>query len=225
MKVKYVLSLFLLIVIIFFPVLALYLLEDRNIYYLSSVSKNLLNERNISYDNSIINTIYAKYKVSKYDVSTFDEFQYSTIDKEISGEHVFNNNLLKLKELEDIGLLKKEFFLFIESNSHVITRHSVFRGESLNYSKKRLFLSNDNFSKAFMSFEVENITEKIISLKAIKEYVSFDKDVLEKYIDYLHLSGEDWIYKNNSITSKSKGIEIKIENINNFVSISIIPYS
>ncbi len=76
-----------------------------------------------------------------------------------------------------------------------------------------------------MSFEIENITNKIIAIKIPKEYIVIKKEILEDYIHYLNLNSEDWIYENDSITSKNKKIEIKIENINNFVSISIVPYS
>lgn len=58
-----------------------------------------------------------------------------------------------------------------------------------------------------------------------KEYIVIKKEILENYISYLNLNSEDWIYENDSITSKNKKIKIKIETINDFISISIIPYS
>ena len=129
-----------------------------------------------------------------------------------------NENLLKLKELETIGFLKSDLFDFVASNKRVITRTNEFHGESLNYSKKRLFLSEDNFNIAFMSFEIENITNKIIAIKIPKEYIVTKKEILASYIN-----SEDWVYEKDSITSKNK--KIKIENINNFISIFIVPYS
>ena len=76
-----------------------------------------------------------------------------------------------------------------------------------------------------MSFEIENITNKIIAIKIPDYYIVTEKEILEDYINYLNLNSEDWVYEKDSITSKNKKIEIKIENINNFVSISIVPYS
>ena len=76
-----------------------------------------------------------------------------------------------------------------------------------------------------MSFEVEHITNKIIAIKIPKEYIVTKKEILEDYINYLNLNSEDWIFESSSVSSKTKKIEIKIENINDFVSISIVPYS
>ncbi len=74
-----------------------------------------------------------------------------------------------------------------------------------------------------MSFEIENITNKIIAIKIPKEYIVTKKEILASYINYLNLNSEDWVYEKDSITSKNK--KIKIENINNFISIFIVPYS
>ena len=98
------------------------------------------------------------------------------------------------------------FFDFITSNKRVITRINDFHGEHLNYSKKRLFLSKDDFKVAFMSFEVENMTDKIIAIKIPKEYIITRKEILEDYINYLNLNSEDWIYESNSVSSKTKKV-------------------
>ncbi len=212
------------IIAIFAPITTLYLLEDQNIYDLNRIYLNKLKEGNNKVNNPIIDTIYVKYNGTNYNVSTFDEYQYSVLDKVIEGKHHRNKNLEKLKELEKIGLLKNDFFLFLASYKQIITRTNAFQSGTLSYSNKRLFIPKDNFETAFMSFEVENITGKIIGLKIPKEYIVNKKDILECYIDYLNLKSDDWIFKNNSITSKTKKVEIKIENINNLISISIVPY-
>ena len=71
---------------------------------------------------------------------------------------------------------------------------------------------------------MEDITGKIIGLKIPKEYIVIERETLEKYITYLELDSEDWVFENNSIISKLNKIEIKLENINSFISISIVPY-
>lgn len=209
---------------IFAPVITLYLLEDSNVYYLNGVTLDIMKEGTNKADNPIINTAFLKYNGTKYDVSTFDSYEYPILDKVIDGKHYINDTLSKLKELESIGLLKNDFFLFLALNDHIITRTNEFYGDTLSFSNKRLFLSNDNFETAFMSFEVENISGKIIGLKIGKDYIVNEKEVLSNYIDYLDLKSDDWIFFNNSIISKVNSIEIKIENINNLVSISIVPY-
>ena len=73
-----------------------------------------------------------------------------------------------------------------------------------------------------MSFEIDNLSGKIIGLKIPKEYIITQEDILKSYIHYLDLTSEDWIYEKNSIFSQNKKIEIKIENINNIFSLSII---
>ena len=213
------------LIAVFAPTITLYFLEDKNVQYLNSVSLSMMDTGNKIYDNAIINMIYARYNNNKYNVDTTDKYDYSVPEIEIEGERYINESLVSLKELETIGFLKGDFFDFVATNKRIITRTNEFHGESLNYSKKRLFLSGDNFDIAFMSFEIENITNKIIAIKIPKEYIVTKKEILASYINYLNLNSEDWVYEKDSITSKNKKIEIKIENINNFVSISIVPYS
>lgn len=213
------------LIAVFAPIITLYFLEDKNVQYLNSVSLSMMKEENKSYDNAIINMTYARYNNNKYNVDTTDEYDYSVPEIEIEGERYINESLMSLKELENIGLLKSDFFEFLATNKQIITRTNDFHGESLNYSKKRLYIPKDNFNTAFMSFEIENITNKIIAIKIPDYYIVTEKEILEDYINYLNLNSEDWVYEIDSITSKNKKIEIKIENINNFVSISILPYS
>lgn len=206
------------------PIVTLYILEDKNIYYLNSVLLTMMKEQDGRSDNAILNTVYAKYNGTKYNIKTYDEYEYSVLDYEVEGKHYINENLVKLKELENIGLIKNNFFEFLASSKRIITRTNQFQGECLDYSKKRLFLSRDNFKVAFMSFEVENTTGKIISLKIPIEYMVNEAAALEQYINYLNLNSDDWIYKNHSMISKTKKIEIRVENINDLVSLSIVPY-
>ncbi len=209
---------------IFSPMIILYLLEDKNFNYLNSVSLDMMKEVNNKFDNEVIKVIYARYNETKYNVTTSDIYQYPIVDKVIDDQHIINDDLVMLKELESVGLLKNDFFVHLSTNERIITRTNKFSGDNLNYSSKRIFLSNDNFDVSFMSYEVEDITGKIIGLKIPKEYIVIERETLEKYITYLELDSEDWIFENNSIISKLNKIEIKIENINSFISISIVPY-
>ena len=227
MKNNYLLILYVIcfLIALFAPTITLYFLEDKNMHYLNSVSLSMMDKDNKIYDNAIINMIYARYNNNKYNVDTSDEYNYSVPEIEVEGKQYINESLVSLKELESIGLLKSDFFEFLATNKRIITRTNDFHGESLNYSKKRLYIPKDNFNIAFMSFEIENITNKIIAIKIPKEYIVIKKEILENYINYLNLNSEDWIYENNSITFKNKKIEMKIENINDFISIFIVPYS
>ena len=117
------------------PTITLYFLEDKNVHYLNSVSLRMMDKGNKIYDNVIINMIYARYSNNKYNVVTVDEYEYSVPEIEIAGKRYINENLVSLKELENIGLLKSDFFDFIATNKLIITRTNEFHGESLNYSK------------------------------------------------------------------------------------------
>lgn len=207
------------------PKIALYLLEDSNINKIYITDSNMFATNNLKSENAIIRTIYSKYSNEKYKVSTGDKFEYATAYTQIEGETFTNDTLVKLKALEDIGMIKSIFFEYIKSHNNMIARINDFESESITYSKTRIFLPNDNYSTAFMSFEVENRTGKIIALKIPKEYVNSNKDVMKNYIKYLGLESDNWNYESNSIKSVSSQIEIKIEDINNIISLSIVPYN
>lgn len=207
------------------PKIALYLLEDNNISNMYVTNSNMFATNNLKSENAIIRTIYSKYSNEKYKVTTGDKFEYATAYTQIEGETITNDTLVKLKELEDIGMIKSIFFEYIKSHNNMIARINDFESESITYSKTRIFLPNDNYSTAFMSFEVENRTGKIIALKIPKEYINSNKDVMKSYIKYLMLESDNWNYESNSIKSVSNHIEIKIEDINNTISLSIVPYN
>lgn len=207
------------------PKIALYLLEDSNISKIYITDSNMFATNNLKSENAIIRTIYSKYNNEKYKVTTEDKFEYAEIYTEIEGETFTNHTLLKLKELENIEIIKPLFFEYIKSNKDMIARINYFESESITYSKTRIFLSKDGYSTAFMSFETENRTGKIIALKIPKEYVNSNKDVMKSYIKYLGLESDNWNYESNSIKSVSSQIEVKIEDINNIISFSIVPYN
>ena len=76
-----------------------------------------------------------------------------------------------------------------------------------------------------MAFEIEKSTDKIISLKMPKKYVTCTRDVMDKYIQYLGLTQNDWVYENRSVHSSENGLEIKTEEIHHMMSITIVPYN
>lgn len=216
---------FIFLISLIIPKFALYLLEDKNISKMYVTNSNMFATNNLKSENPIIKTIYSKYSNEKYNVTTGDNFEYADLYTEIEGEIITNNTLLKLKELEDIGMIKSTFFEYIKSNKNMISRINDFNNESITYSKTRIFLPKDDYTTAFMSFEVENRTGKIIALKIPKEYVNLKKDVMEEFLKYLGLENDTWNYESNSIKSLSNQIEIKIEDINNIYSLSIVPYN
>ena len=216
---------FIFITSLLMPKIVLYLLEDNNMNNIYVTNSNIFNTNNLKSKNPIINTVYSKYSNVEYNVTTRDSFEYSDIYVEIEDEIIINDTLTKLKELEEIGLIKASFFEYIKSNTNIISRINDFNSESITYSKTRIFLSNDNYSNVFMSFEVEKISEKIIDLKIPKEHINSSKDVIENYIKYLGLEDGTWNYESNSIKSLYNHIEIKVEDINNLLSISIVPYN
>ena len=105
----------------------------------------------------------------------------------------------------------------------MITRINKYQSENIDYSKIKIFLPTNNFSVAFMSLEVENTTGKIISLKVPKEYINVNTDIIKDYVNYLGFSKNDWTYETNSSKSITNKLEIKVEDINNIISINIVP--
>lgn len=207
------------------PKVTLYFLEDKAIDKMVKTTSNVFASYNSKSENAVIKTVYSKYNNEKYSISTGDRFLYTVPSKEIDGETFTNDTLVKLKELENLGILEPSFFNDISKHPNMITRTNDFKGENFTYSKNRIFLPNDNYKNAFMSFEVENITGKIIELKIPKEYLNTTKDMMESYIKYLGLNDMDWIYETNSISSRNKKIQIKIEDINNIISVNLVPYN
>lgn len=207
------------------PASILYLLEDYNIKNMHELSSIAFDNNYTVNESPIVRTVYSKYKNEKYRVTTGDRMLYAEPYTTIDGETLENDVLIKLKELEGIEMLQEVFFKDIKANKDMIERTNDFRSEKITYSKTRIFLPNDNYKNAFMSFEVENITGKIIALKAPKQYVNTTKDILESYIDYLGLKSNEWVYEENSVKSSNLKIEIKIEDINNIVSVNIVPYN
>ncbi len=161
----------------------------------------------------------------KYSISTSDTYEFLTLYYEVNGQKVENEELIKLQELEKIGMIKNNFFTYLEKNESMITRISEYQSDNMNYSKIRIFLPTNDFSIAFMSFEVEHKTGKIIALKVPKEYVNIQSDVMKDYVSYLGFFENDWIYETNSIHSITNRLEIKVEDINNVISISRAPYN
>lgn len=227
MKNKLVMGIFIFFILLslIVPKIALFLLEDNNIDKIYKSNINILKNGNINDENVLIKTIYAKYNGEKYSVKTTDTYEIPTPYYEVNGEKIKNEELVKLQELEKIGLLKKDFFTYLEKNKYMIARISAYESDNMDYSKIKVFLSSNDFKIAFMSFEVEHKTGKIIALKVPKEYVNVWQEVINNYIAYLGFSKKDWIYETNSIISLVNKLEIKVENINSIISISIVPYN
>ncbi len=227
MKNKFIIGIFTIIVIasLIIPKIALFLLEDRNIDKLYKTNANMLQANNIKNEDVLIKTIYSKYNGEKYSISTSDTYEFATLYYEIDGEKVPNKELVKLQELEKLGMIKNSLFSYLEKNKTMIARINEYQSDNMNYSKIRIFLPTNDYSIAFMSFEVEHTTGKIMALKIPKEYVNVQMDVMKDYAEYLGFSKSDWIYEKKSIKSLTNKLEIKVEDINNIISISIVPYN
>ena len=216
MKNKFVMGLFVLIVVLslLVPKIVLSLLEDR---YIEQMDHTRVLE-SIKEESVLIKTIYSKYNGEKYRVSINDTYEV------LDGETLKNEELIKLQELENVGMIQNHFFTYLVNNKSMIVRINTYQNDSMNYKKIRIFLPTNDFRVAFMSFEVEHTTGKIIALKIPKEYVDVQRDVMKDYVNYLGFSKSDWIYEANSIQSMTNRLEIKVEEINNIVSISVVPY-
>lgn len=218
-------SIIIVLVSLVLPKISLYLLEEKQLEKMVDITANTLATNNVKVENSIIKTVYSKYNNEKYSVSTSGSMEFTEMYKQIDDEVITNDTLVSLSELESIGMIEPVFFTDIAQYENMSIRKNDFKGESITYSRNRIFLPNDNYATAFMSFEIENISSKIISLKIPKNYINTTKEIMKKYIEYLGLNDTDWVYETNSIKSINKKIEIKIEDINNIVSVSIVPYN
>ena len=207
------------------PGLVLCLLEDHHIKYGYDVSPYRFDPDHINKESILIKTIYSKYNDEKYTISTRDTFEYAQPYIEIDGTIYRNEPLIRLKELEAIGLIQNAFFKYVETNQNMISRVNEFRNENMHYEKIRISLPDDHYENAFMAFEIEKSTDKIISLKMPKKYVTCTRDVMDKYIQYLGLTQNDWVYENRSVHSSENGLEIKTEEIHHMMSITIVPYN
>ena len=227
MKNKFIIGLFVLIVILSLitPKIALFLLEDNRIDKIYKSNANILQESNTKDEAVLIKTIYSKYNGERYSISTSDTYEFPTLYYEVNGQKVENEELVKLQELEKIGMIKNNFFTYLEKNESMIARISEYQSDNMSYSKIRIFLPTNDFSIAFMSFEVEHKTGKIIALKVPKEYINVQSDVMKDYVSYLGFSKSDWIYETNAIKSTTNRLEIKVEDINSVISISIVPFN
>lgn len=226
MKNRFIIGLFFLILALslIIPKIALFLLENHHIdkNYQSNVT--ILKASYTNDQAALIRTIYSKYNGEKYSISINDVYEFSTLYYEENEKRKENEELVKLQELEKIGIIQAHFFTYMEKNKTMVARINKYQGDNMNYSKIRIFLPTNDFSIAFMSFEVEQKTGKIIALKIPKEYVNFHGEVMKDYVSYLGFSKSDWLYETNSIKSKTNRLEIKIEEINDLVAISIVPY-
>ena len=131
---------------------------------------------------------------------------------------------MKLQELKETGLIKASLFNYLQDNQEMITRTKEFHGEQMSYIRNSIYLPNDQFETAFLSYEIENVSGKVISLKLPKQYIEINQTVLTDYIAYLDLAEYDWEYHESYLLSKQLRAEIKIETIHDIAVISLIPH-
>ena len=106
----------------------------------------------------------------------------------------------------------------------MITRNKKFHVDQMSYIWNSIYLPTDQFETAFLSYEIEHASGKVISLKLPKQYTVINQTVLRDYIAYLDLAEYDWEYHESYLLSKQLRAELKVETIQDIVVISLIPH-
>ena len=206
------------------PKIVLNILEDHNLENLYKPTSKLVYHDT---DNAIIKTIFTKYNNIENEedlhlsvvVDTYDINVNVSLSIDSNDDDLFD----KILDLQNIGIIKDTLMNDFEAKERVILRINEFKIENIHYSKIRFFLS-DQLDEAFMSYETEDKTGKIIAFKIPKKYIHRNKDLLKSYIQYLELEDDSWIYEQDRAYSTTYHIEIKIEEIHDILSLTIIPY-
>ena len=184
----------------------------------------ILNDKKSGSNHQIIDVVYAKYGDQSYQIDTSDSREPAVLYYQIDNQTISNKTLMKLQELKEIGLIKASLFTYLQDNQEMITRTKEFHGEQMSYIRNSIYLPNDRFETAFLSYEIENVSGKVISLKLPKQYIEINQTVLTDYIAYLDLAEYDWEYHESYLLSKQLRAEVKIETIHDIAVISLIPH-
>ena len=217
-------GIFLIMISLIQPTGILYLLEDMNTDALHDTLTDILNDKKSGSNHQIIDVVYAKYGDQSYQIDTSDSREPAVLYYQIDNQTISNKTLMKLQELKEIGLIKASLFTYLQDNQEMITRTKEFHGEQISYIRNSIYLPNDRFETAFLSYEIENVSGKVISLKLPKQYIEINQTVLTDYITYLDLAEYDWEYHESYLLSKQLRAEIKIETIHDIAVISLIPH-
>lgn len=217
-------GIFITIISLVLPAGILYLLEDMNTDALHDTLAAILDDKKSSSNHQFIDSVYAKYSDQSYQIDTSDSREPAVLYYQIDNQTISNQTLMKLQELKEIGLIKASLFTFLQDNREMITRTKKFHGEQMSYIRNSIYLPNDQFETAFLSYEIENASGKVISLKLPKQYTVINQTVLRDYIAYLDLAEYDWEYHESYLLSKQLRAELKVETIQDIAVISLIPH-
>lgn len=217
-------GIFITIISLVLPAGILYLLEDMNTDALHDTLAAILDGKKSSSNHQFIDSVYAKYSDQSYQIDTSDSREPAVLYYQIDNQTISNQTLMKLQELKEIGLIKASLFTYLQDNREMITRTKKFHGEQMSYIRNSIYLPNDQFETAFLSYEIENASGKVISLKLPKQYTVINQTVLRDYIAYLDLAEYDWEYHESYLLSKQLRAELKVETIQDIVVISLIPH-
>ena len=196
-------GIFLIMISLILPTGILYLLEDMNTDALHDTLTDILNDKKSGSNHQIIDVVYAKYGDQSYQIDTSDSREPAVLYYQIDNQTIFT---------------------YLQDNQEMITRTKEFHGEQMSYIRNSIYLPNDRFETAFLSYEIENVSGKVISLKLPKQYIEINQTVLTDYIAYLDLAEYDWEYHESYLLSKQLRAEIKIETIHDIAVISLIPH-
>ena len=116
MKNKFIIGIFILTIALslIIPKIVLFWLEDKNIDKLYKGNANILKISTTKDESIITKTIYSKYNGEKYNISTNDTYKRPTIHYEADGKQMENEELIKLQELEKIGMINNDLFSYLE---------------------------------------------------------------------------------------------------------------
>lgn len=217
-------GIFITIISLVLPAGILYLLEDMNTDALHDTLAAILDGKKSSSNHQFIDSVYAKYSDQSYQIDTSDSREPAVLYYQIDNQTISNQTLMKLQELKEIGLIKASLFTFLQDNREMITRTKKFHGEQMSYIRNSIYLPNDQFETAFLSYEIEHASRKVISLKLPKQYTVINQTVLRDYIAYLDLAEYDWEYHESYLLSKQLRAELKVETIQDIAVISLIPH-
>lgn len=203
------------------------ILSDR---YTISKKIRTLNENAKSVE--LIEEIYIKYNMDKYNVQVSDIVSEAEtiIVKETEGDmniQISDENidytLNKFWELIRRNIIGKDFYNQF-SSKFITYRIWDYDNGKIKYKKVKIF-TQDSLDEATSSIEIENKTNKIIAYTVKKEYSEITQKVLLEYAQYLELYSisDDWEYRDNELKSKTVGIKIIGDTDEKYIYVKVVP--
>lgn len=206
-------------------------IEQKKIFSGNYVLNNhYIQKSNESQANiALVNVIYSIYSNSqKYNVEVLDMNQkVSNIVMTKDNAIIISDKtkiLNKIEELVNYQIIDNRFFEDLLKEDSIIYRIWDYDNGEVLYSKIKIFTSENSFTEAIASIEIEKTTNKSIAFAFKKEYVNADKTNLENYVKYLELDMvQDWKYTNKEWNSKELGLKITSSQENEKVYIKLLP--